>query len=332
MSNNVYDYNTDYSAYTHLLRQLLRQPQYRSNRTNRNTYYGNNSEFRNRNSSYNDILSMIEDYNRNIRNYQDNYNRTIEILGNTAHENNNIMRDYQSTMSFVIRSIINLNPGQFSREHTNTRQSNSGNTESEYEPIFTYTFPLADLYSNEARQLTSEQINMATQTILYNSSVRETTCPVSWEDFTEGEAITQIKHCRHCFKTVSIMNCLRSDPRCPVCRYDLRTWREPTSDISGNTPDAPVATNTAPAQVPSSSSRTTNQSASRTRSGAVPVRSSRPTRDTTNTTNTIQSDLTSLLNNVFRNMTNDLLRGTDLSGNDILTYSVEFMNDIEPVD
>jgi hypothetical protein len=48
------------------------------------------------------------------------------------------------------------------------------------------------------------------------------------EDFVENEEVCQIKQCGHVFKKNSIMRWFSaSHVHCPVCRYDLRDYREP---------------------------------------------------------------------------------------------------------
>ena len=56
----------------------------------------------------------------------------------------------------------------------------------------------------------------------------EERCPISWEDFVVGEQICQIKECEHIFKSTSLLNWLRTNSHCPVCRYDLRTYNGTT--------------------------------------------------------------------------------------------------------
>ncbi len=91
-----------------------------------------------------------------------------------------------------------------------------------------YVLPIriryTDLSDNTLSPLTSVQISNATQLITYRRNMNETRCPISWEEFREGERITQIKHCEHIFKTNELTNWLRTNSQCPVCRYDLRTY------------------------------------------------------------------------------------------------------------
>jgi len=93
-------------------------------------------------------------------------------------------------------------------------------------------------------RLSRARINEATRIIRWDTSMNETHCPITWEDFTEGEEIRQIRHCSHIFKNTALLNWLRTHNICPVCRYDLRTFQSrniasssSTNTTTGNTED-----------------------------------------------------------------------------------------------
>jgi hypothetical protein len=84
---------------------------------------------------------------------------------------------------------------------------------------------------------TIEQFNQATRSLIYNNNtiLPNTRCPISLEDFIEGDEIRQIIHCGHAFSEESIQNWFQSSVRCPVCRHDIRVNNEVLSqDVSGN--------------------------------------------------------------------------------------------------
>jgi hypothetical protein len=59
-----------------------------------------------------------------------------------------------------------------------------------------------------------------------------TSCPITLDEFREGDLLTQIRRCGHLFNQRAIQNWFSRNVRCPVCRYDIRT-RVPV-DNSGN--------------------------------------------------------------------------------------------------
>ena len=77
---------------------------------------------------------------------------------------------------------------------------------------------------------TEEQIENATQNIMYDSSLVELRCPISLESFEEEDEICIIKHCGHVFKRASLMSWFQRNVRCPVCRYDIREYPEEQSN------------------------------------------------------------------------------------------------------
>ena len=94
---------------------------------------------------------------------------------------------------------------------------------------------------------TAQQISNATEQIVFNQPVTEPTneenntrsrCPITLEEFTDGETVTRIRHCGHTFQETAITNWFNSNVRCPVCRYDIRDWTS-QSDVSGNPTEEP---------------------------------------------------------------------------------------------
>jgi len=88
--------------------------------------------------------------------------------------------------------------------------------------------------------LTREQIENATDNVLYTSAAFPdiTQCPISLDDFQEGEVVCQIRHCRHIFKQRNIMRWFERHTGCPVCRHELLEDGPATAssalDTSGN--------------------------------------------------------------------------------------------------
>ena len=71
--------------------------------------------------------------------------------------------------------------------------------------------------------LTDRQVELGTRTVLYDTSMNETRCPISLDEFVEGEEISQINGCGHVFKCSPLREWFRRNTHCPVCRYNLTT-------------------------------------------------------------------------------------------------------------
>lgn len=63
------------------------------------------------------------------------------------------------------------------------------------------------------------QVTAATET---RSNLVDTQCSICQETTTSGLAI---RHCGHCFHSTCIQQWFTLNPRCPVCRYDIRDFQ-----------------------------------------------------------------------------------------------------------
>ena len=180
----------------------------------------------------NSIRDMIEDYNENMIQYNRNMDRLIMSYNNNIHQYQRntapiigVLQEFQTHIIHPPSRTSFVNPPR-----ANTRTGNRYTTRNNNNPInWTAFIPLR---YNSTRyldnRLTQAQIDTSTQTIEYNADMDEERCPISWEDFVVGEQICQIKECEHIFKSTSLLNWLRTNSHCPVCRYDLRTYNGTT--------------------------------------------------------------------------------------------------------
>ena len=73
---------------------------------------------------------------------------------------------------------------------------------------------------------TNEEIQTATRRFVYNSEpdLLNRRCPITMEDFQDGDNLIQIIPCGHNFKDEPLINWFQEHVRCPVCRYDIRDY------------------------------------------------------------------------------------------------------------
>ena len=71
-----------------------------------------------------------------------------------------------------------------------------------------------------------EQITNAVETINFNNSIQHSTCPITQTPFQNGESISRIIHCGHCFNTEALNNWFGRSVLCPMCRYDIREYTQ----------------------------------------------------------------------------------------------------------
>jgi hypothetical protein len=71
---------------------------------------------------------------------------------------------------------------------------------------------------------TNEQIDNATEYILFTNELSHNACPITLEPFQEGERVCRIIHCGHIFRETGLREWFQRNVRCPVCRYDIRNY------------------------------------------------------------------------------------------------------------
>ena len=164
--------------------------------------------------------------NQNINN-----ERMLEIINNLAYDYNRNFYHYQERVYDILQLIqinqnnqinqINQNNEPNQRYFPTPHRNQSNNMFMSY--VF---YPLGgdtDISMNN-HLLSREQIAMATQTYGYQYSqfdASDNVCPISLDTFQIGDVVCEIIGCGHRFKRPQLMNWLRRNSRCPVCRFDL---------------------------------------------------------------------------------------------------------------
>ena len=188
-----------------------------------NVMTGYNSTMRIYNENMSRFLSLIDEYQRDIRISQTQPNMN-------QYFNSNIFRSNQHNQP------VHNNTTRTQPEHIGANQSGTF-----FQPatIFSTLFPdLTTQFTDVVVRPTQGQINNATRIIIYrdNLTLMNTRCPITMEDFINGDRICMIRYCRHCFRESAIMDWFQTNVRCPVCRHDIREISNNGSvDISANT-------------------------------------------------------------------------------------------------
>ena len=108
--------------------------------------------------------------------------------------------------------------------------------------------PLSNIISqllNNSSVPTSRQIENATRLVRYSEIQNPITdvCPISLERFQPNDTVRQMRHCSHIFSTQSFNEWFLHSSLCPVCRHDIRTYRETQSTTATTVTNATNATN-----------------------------------------------------------------------------------------
>jgi len=265
MDNNNRNFSNDYTnSFENDLYRILEEflVQNRRNQNSRNVREPNSGQY-NRIHDYSMFIQSLRDimvtYNTNMQDYQNNITIAImmirEIITEVIRQNNlpqNVENEPIRTRSNSIRqNPSSQQTSRISRAPTQASTSNSNNREhllsyTLYRPTIRYQDAqnMRNFFQNISVRPSQEQIQNATLLFTYNDSNSENInqqCPITLEDFENGDIVRQIRHCRHVFHEDSIQNWFQSNVRCPVCRYDIRDYREPMEsrnivDTSNSTP------------------------------------------------------------------------------------------------
>jgi hypothetical protein len=161
-----------------------------------------------------------------------------------------IIRALRQDIAANIQPTSNRQPPQppptpFNNQQRFFSRNNNSPTGSARQPVRLFNVDLlSSMYTNQPNlqdvivRPTANQLNAALETITYAQSARShSRCPITLEDFVEGDEVTRIRPCGHMFHTQSIRNWFSNRVRCPVCRCDIREYSRPVqTDVSNNVP------------------------------------------------------------------------------------------------
>jgi hypothetical protein len=226
---------------------------------------------------YMSLLHAIRDaiigYNTNMREYSQNISLFLSIIQGIQQDLSRIRaqqnRNQNMENTFDAEEPAPRPPNNTRRntpqasavppnraaESRNTQSNRTGTTanllyfnDSIYRPLgggflrdFVTLFPgLNTTQENVIVRPSGQQIATATEEFLYtsNTNVQNTSCPITLDDFQEGDALKRILYCGHTFRKPAIDNWFREKVRCPVCRYDIRDYVPPEEPIR---PDSPIS-------------------------------------------------------------------------------------------
>lgn len=272
-------------------------------------------------STIRDIMRMFND---NIQIYQLN------------------MRAYIDSVNYVLHNIINMPEAtrRPSYRHLPPPPTPTSRTppRTMHQNLSYILFPgIGTQFQDVVVRPSTEQIERATELIEYRPNLQLTNlrCPITLDEFQEGDIIRRIRHCGHAFKSQSLENWFETNVRCPICRYDIRTYQNPDRNTSNeeiveemeDVEDIEDVSNVNHSSNlnTSSPSATTSSSSSSSNPNPLP------------TTNRLRNEsllLTSGINDLFQSLSNNLSDGLtrltnhlDLSNG--LIYRLEIPIDYE---
>lgn len=157
----------------------------------------------------------------NTQDLEEQSNYVVVMLNNIFSSYNDNMRDYNNNISQCIQILRNI-----SNNPTITRNSQEIPTPSRRNANVdlhnrTFNNLIIRRMDDDIISLTQPQITDAIEEHIFISEGTEIThCPISLEDFTEGEILLKVKGCGHIFKKEPLMMWFTRSNQCPVCRFE----------------------------------------------------------------------------------------------------------------
>lgn len=183
-----------------------------------------------------ELYDLIYDYNRNIAAYQHNISHMLRMVEDTQQS---------QYIGPILQRIFQEEAENTQRRDQPPRtyaQAASRRPTPNISRLPIFYMPISSNQRNTIR-LSQREIQLATRTFTYSLSGDVTTidtrCPISWDDFQEGDELCQILGCRHTFKSAPLMDWFGQNTFCPVCRYnvlDYRPQQQGVRDLSNQTP------------------------------------------------------------------------------------------------
>ena len=171
------------------------------------------------------IRDIIVGYNNNMRDYSQNISTIISLLRvlnvqhqhNVASERQNNRRVYSPRQPPEPQVNTQRGPGLMNIGRTQRGtfyRTNSGNFTNDAPSrdnmigidLLLRALNMPTEYENVVVSPSEEQIDEASELITYTrdmSNNYSTRCPITLEDFQEGQAIRRIHHCNHTFNTIA---------------------------------------------------------------------------------------------------------------------------------
>ena len=173
-----------------------------------------------------------------MEDYQDNVRRMIRLMGCELGISNHVylggVRNLNADewMNRVSHATTDMYSPETPNEERRREPENAPYSFNQMPPRprprqFVYT-QLSEVAVNSG--ITSEQIDSATELIQYDTSMNESRCPISWDNFAVGQNVLQINSCGHIFCETSLRQWFTNHNVCPVCRAAVGG----DADASGN--------------------------------------------------------------------------------------------------
>jgi len=209
------------------------------------------SRTRRQHTDIEELYDIIYDYNRNIRQYNQNINVLITQLtqlygreqhinhanvnehnNNTSNPFTNITNRYRNlnepiVISFDLPLTLYENDSEENYDDSTENVTQGATNINNVSTIRREYRRLRDIIyrDNDSHTLilTEEEIQNNIQDISFTEDLVGYTDPISLEEFTESDQLCKIISCGHIFKKNQLLRWFRRNSNCPVCRRQLQS-------------------------------------------------------------------------------------------------------------
>jgi hypothetical protein len=182
------------------------------------------------------LKEMYESNNRlltsvtQISNSNFNNNTITNLVNNLISTNNQIKHNIINLLNVVVNNRQHNNNS--SSRQPNIRQNNNTNRPNYHSNRQNYlnNQTISNLFRTFFDPIeifpTQTQIETATRVVRFGDILGplNTACPISLENFNEDERVLIIRQCSHIFSNSGLISWFSGSCRCPVCRYDIRSY------------------------------------------------------------------------------------------------------------
>uniref|UniRef100_A0A6C0D9N2 RING-type domain-containing protein n=1 Tax=viral metagenome TaxID=1070528 RepID=A0A6C0D9N2_9ZZZZ len=188
-------------------------------RSNINVLVGLNSN----NNTFNRNFQTNQRHGRRSNNQPNNIYQQRHASQNNTDYTSRQRQNYIEGTPYLV-TMTNL----LRNSYMNNRNQNHNQNQNEtITPIWRSFYDAVQVVPTQA------QIDNATRNVNYSEIETPTnnSCPITLERFESNSPVTQILYCGHIFSNTGLNSWLRTNVRCPVCRYDIREYRRRERDL-----------------------------------------------------------------------------------------------------
>jgi hypothetical protein len=162
-------------------------------------------------------------------------NRQLDTINNLIQNYNNNMNEYQRNIGLLATMVYSN--GQLFRWTMMQHPQRTYNRIPTQGPYFTYSNirrPMQTTFTPRV-SISEEEINNIIRTFTYSeeisSSLNDTRCPISWQEYNNGDELCEINACGHVFLKSNLLRWLQRNNTCPTCRRQLRENPRPNTNM-----------------------------------------------------------------------------------------------------